>query len=113
MRIVLPVNCINAVLLRSGAGGEGNEHLPELHATAPSLLGKWVLTVELRAALARAASAQFPIVGRNDFLRESAHLRILSMYKFSLRHVDRGLMMWKYQTNEVLAIVSRGVDGRH
>jgi hypothetical protein len=49
----------------------------------------------------------------NDFLRESAHLRILSMYKFSLRHVDRGLMMWKHQTNEVLAIVSHGVDGRH
>jgi hypothetical protein len=42
----------------------------------------------------------------NDFLRKPAHLRVLPVQQFSLSHIERTLMMWKHQPDEVLVIVS-------
>ena len=43
----------------------------------------------------------FQLLVGDDFLRESAHLRILAVQELCFRHVDRRLMMRKHQSDKI------------
>jgi hypothetical protein len=55
----------------------------------------------------------FELLVGDDFLRESADLRILAVQKLGLGHVNRRLMVWKHQPDKIDIGVARLRNGTH